>query len=96
LQPQRPDIANVSWRYTVIASAAKQSSFTATKLDCFVASLLAMTGKYELHFKSDSLDEVCVPRMLRNAPHLRRGALLIRGPLYTPHRELGSRLCGAS
>jgi hypothetical protein len=28
---------------TVIASEAKQSSFTAAKLDCFVASLLAMT-----------------------------------------------------
>jgi len=23
-----------------------------------------------------------VPRMLRNAPHLRHGALLIRGPLF--------------
>jgi hypothetical protein len=29
--------------YTVIASVAKQSSFTEAKLDCFVALLLAMT-----------------------------------------------------
>jgi len=28
-----------------------------------------------------------VPRMLRNAPHLRRGALLVRGP--TPQLRLG-------
>jgi len=33
----------------------------------------------------------CVPRMLRSAPHWRRGALLIRGP-----RMFGFRLCGAS
>ena len=36
-----------------------------------------------------------VPRMLRSAPHLRRGALLIRGPSC---RSIccGSRLCGAA
>jgi hypothetical protein len=33
---------------TVIASEAKQSSFIAAKLDCFVASLLAMTGDGKL------------------------------------------------
>jgi hypothetical protein len=36
-----------------------------------------------------------VPRMLRSAPLLRRGALLIRGPSGTIKRD-GSRLCGAS
>jgi hypothetical protein len=30
-------------QHNVIASEAKQSSLAATKLDCFVASLLAMT-----------------------------------------------------
>ena len=47
-------------------------------------------------------DEECVPRMLRSAISAFTristrygGALLIRGPLCTPHR-LGSRLCGAS
>jgi hypothetical protein len=34
-----------------------------------------------------------VPRMLRSAPRLRRGALLIRGP---SSNEDGSRLCGAA
>src|ERR1700722_7744656 len=38
--------------------------------------------------------ERCVPRMLRSAPLLRRGALLIRGPCA--RRYYGSRLCGAS
>jgi hypothetical protein len=33
----------------VIASEAKQSSFTAAKLDCFVAVLLAMTRKRQAY-----------------------------------------------
>src|SRR5580698_3766552 len=37
----------------------------------------------------------CVPRMLRNTPLLRRGALLIRGPYVVGGRP-GSRLCGAA
>ena len=36
-----------------------------------------------------------VPRMLRNAPRLRRGALLSRGPGYRRIKD-GSRLCGAA
>src|SRR5699024_9924280 len=40
----RPDpLGEARVVFTVIASEAKQSSFTAAKLDCFVASLLAMT-----------------------------------------------------
>src|SRR5262249_53963935 len=44
---------------TVIASEAKQSSFAARKLDCFVASLLAMTtegtqnAKAQRHLRRD-------------------------------------------
>ncbi len=36
-----------------------------------------------------------MPRMLRNAPILRRGALLIRGPWAT-QCKYGFRLCGAA
>jgi len=42
----------VQFRRIVIASAAKQSWVPATvsdNLDCFVASLLAMTEKYSIH-----------------------------------------------
>src|SRR5262249_17126707 len=39
---------SIGGNHTVIASAAKQSSFaTTSKLDCFVASLLAMTESNE-------------------------------------------------
>jgi hypothetical protein len=44
----------------VIASEAKQSSFTAAKLDCFVASLLAMTvSGHALMFSRRDASEVC-------------------------------------
>jgi hypothetical protein len=38
---------------------------------------------------------ICVPRMLRSAPLLRRDVLLIRGPC-SASCACGSRLCGAS
>ena len=43
LPPKRAGGQDVA-AYSVIASEAKQSSLAATKLDCFVAPLLAMTA----------------------------------------------------
>src|ERR1700730_15105104 len=62
------------------------------------------TGMTDLH---SNKDEECVPRMLRSAISAftrvfdalwssRRGALLIRGPLCTPHRSSVTGRSGAS
>ncbi len=63
---------------------------------------MGRSDTHQLHFMemmgfagSTYLRAPLVPRMLRSAPHLRRGALLIRGPSC---RSIcfGSRLCGAA
>jgi hypothetical protein len=53
----------VKERCPVIASEAKQSSFLSSQqsLDCFVASLLAMTGNSNAHFRSAISPELICP-----------------------------------
>src|SRR4051812_28566816 len=53
----------------VIASAAKQSSLRTTKLDCFVASLLAMTHlRQQCRFRRAEKPDACIAT--RGLPHL--------------------------